>query len=273
MSQQSLFHRSVVDNNLQEIQRVKTHLHNSFSIKDLGTLRYFLGFEINRSPFGIVLNQQKYCLLDLLSHSGLLTCKFASSLMEPSYPLFESEGSLLLNPDEYRRLIGCLLYLTHTRPDISFAVHKLNHFISNPREPHMIIVLRVLRYLKGCPGLGLFFFSDNQIIIKVFSDSDWGTCIDSRRFITSYYVLMGNSLILWKSKKQSTVSRSSTLSKSFSKAEYRALTRLVCELQWLQYSCQDLHTNISEYFVVYYDNKPAICIAKNHRFHERTKLN
>ena len=107
----------LVGNNLREIQRVKSHLHNSFSIKDLGTLCYFLGFEISRSPSGIVLNQRKYCL-DLLSDSGLLACKFASSLMEPSYPLFESEGSLLLNPGEYRRLIERLLYLTHTRYDI-----------------------------------------------------------------------------------------------------------------------------------------------------------
>jgi len=103
----------------------KTHLYNSFSIKDLGTLRYFLGFEISCSPSGIVFNQRKYCL-DLLSYSGLLACKPASSPMEPSYPLSESEGSLLLNPGEYRRLIERLLYLTRTRPDVSFAVHKLS---------------------------------------------------------------------------------------------------------------------------------------------------
>jgi len=102
-----------------------------------------LGFEISRSPSGIVLNQQKYCL-DLFSNSGLLACKPASSPMEPSYPLSESEGSLLLNPGEYRRLIGRLLYLTHARLDISFVVHKLIQFISNPREPHMTIGLRVL---------------------------------------------------------------------------------------------------------------------------------
>jgi len=161
----------LVDNNLLEIQRVKTHLHNSFSIKDLGTLCYFLGFEISSSPSGIVLNQRKYCL-DLLSDSGLLACKPASSPMEPSCPLSKSEGSLLLNPGEYRKLIGHLLYLTHTRLDISFAVHKLNQFISNPREPHMATTFRVLRYLKGCLGLGLFFSSNNQIVIKAFSDSD-----------------------------------------------------------------------------------------------------
>ena len=84
---------------------------------------------ISRSPSGIVLNQWKYCL-DLLYESGLLACKPASSSMEPSYPLFKSEGSSLLNPSEYRRLSRCLLYLTHTKPDISFAAHKLNQFIS-----------------------------------------------------------------------------------------------------------------------------------------------
>jgi len=89
----------LVGNNLQEIQCVKTHLHNSFGIKDLGTLRYFLRFEISCSPSGIVLNQRKY-FLDLLSDSGLLACKPTFSPMEPSCPLFESECSLLLNPVE-----------------------------------------------------------------------------------------------------------------------------------------------------------------------------
>jgi len=99
----------LVGNNLQEICRVKNHLHNSFSIKDLGTLRYFLGFEISRSPSSIVLNQRKYCL-DILSDSGLLAYKPSFSPMEPSYPLSESEGSLLLNLGEYRRLFGRFLY-------------------------------------------------------------------------------------------------------------------------------------------------------------------
>ena len=90
--------------------------------------------------------------------------------MEPSCPLSESEVSLLLNTGEYRRLIGCLLYLTHTRPNINFAVYKLSQFISNPQEPHMTTTLHALRYLKGCSALGLFFSSNNQIVIKVFSD-------------------------------------------------------------------------------------------------------
>jgi len=82
--------------------------------------------------------------------------------------------------------------------------------------------------LKGCPGLGLFFSSNDQIVIKAFSNSDWKTCIDSRRSITGYCVFLRNSLILWKSKKQSIMSKSS------SEAEYRVLASLICELQWLQ---------------------------------------
>ena len=88
------------------------YLHNSFSIKELGTLHYFLGFEISFPPFGIILNQQKYCL-DI--YNGLLACKPTTSSMEPSCLLSKSEGWLLLNQDKYRRLIGRLLYLTRTR--------------------------------------------------------------------------------------------------------------------------------------------------------------
>jgi len=110
-----------------------------------------------------------------------------------------------------------------------------------------------------------YFLVIIKLLSKLFLIWIGELAIDSRRSITSYCVFLGNFLVSWKSKRQSIVSKSS------SEAEYRALASLVYELQWLQYLCHDLHTNISESFVVYCDNKSAICIAKNPTFHERTK--
>nr|KYP60508.1 hypothetical protein KK1_022914 [Cajanus cajan] len=102
----------------------------------------------------------------------------------------------------------------------------------------MQAAMRIIRYLKSAPGTGLFYPAFNSLRIQAFSDSDWATCTTTRRSITGYCVFLGKALISWKSKKQSTVSRSSL------EAEYRALAFVTCELQWLKYLCSDLHLRI-----------------------------
>ncbi|XP_014490899.1 uncharacterized protein LOC106753591 [Vigna radiata var. radiata] len=99
--------------------------------------------------------------------------------------------------------------------------------MSAPTTAHQQATSRILRYLKGTPGAGIFLPSTSPIQLKAFCDSDWATCPDTRRSVTGFTVYLGNSLISWRSKKQSTVSRSS------SEAEYRSLASTVCEIQWL----------------------------------------
>ncbi|KAM6556795.1 hypothetical protein CsatB_003814 [Cannabis sativa] len=158
--------------------------------------------------------------------------------MESNIRLSSDVGKPLDNPKTYRSLIGKLLYLTITRPDISFAVNKLSQFLSNPRVPHPTAAHRIL-YLKGTSGQGLFFYSasstnlsahaetdmsSKDFHLKLFSDADWASSSDTRRSVSGYCVFLGKSLISWKSKKQSTVSRSSA------EAEYRAMAHATCEI-------------------------------------------
>ena len=112
-------------NSSAEIQQVKKLLHQKFKIKDLGQLRYFLGFEIARSSKGIFLNQRKYTL-ELLQDAGVLSAKPFSVPFDPTIKLSINEGELLEDPSSYRRLIGRLIYLTNSRPDIAFAVQHLS---------------------------------------------------------------------------------------------------------------------------------------------------
>jgi len=123
-------------NSIAEINVVKAHLHSRFHIKDLGPIKSFLGLEVSRSLDGFVLNQKKYCL-DLISEAGMLGCKPTPTSSDPSIKLYADEGALLPDPSSFRRLIGRLLYLTNTMPDISFVVQQLSQFVSSPREPHM----------------------------------------------------------------------------------------------------------------------------------------
>lgn len=200
----------------EEINRVKMLLDEKFSIKDLGDLKYFLGFEVARNQEGISLCQRKYAL-DLLQETGLLGTKPCSTPMEPGLQLHKNLGDPVNDPAVYRRLIGRLLYLTHSRPEISYAVGKLSKFMDKPTDIHMLAALRVLKFIKNHPGQGLFFKADSPLCLKGYCDSDWGACLDTRRSTTGFCFFLGSSLVSWKSKKQSVVSRSS------SEAEYRAL--------------------------------------------------
>ncbi|XP_061340363.1 uncharacterized mitochondrial protein AtMg00810-like [Gastrolobium bilobum] len=246
------------------IQRVKQFLDAEFKIKDLGTLRFFLGLEIARSKQGIAGNQRKYTL-ELLSDSGLLATKPVSTPLDPSTKFSCDLGSKLLDAGPYRRLVGRLLYLTTTCPDIAFSVQQLSQFISCPTDVHFNAATRVLKYLKGAPAKGLFFSATNDLTLTGFADSDWACCPDTRPSITGFCTFLGPSLLSWKSKKQTTVSRSS------SEAEYRALAALTCEIQWLRFLLQDFGIPFSRPTSVYCDNQSAIYLAHNPSFHERSK--
>ncbi|XP_057981296.1 uncharacterized mitochondrial protein AtMg00810-like [Malania oleifera] len=216
----------VARNNMDEIDQLKRSLDDQFKIKDLGKLKYFLGIEVARTARGIHLHQCKHAL-DILKDSGTVGSTPARIPLDQNIRMSKEEGELLPEPALYRRLIGRLLYLTITRPELAYSVQMLSQFMKNPRVPHLQAAHKVLRFIKGSPGQGLFYLVDSEIHLRGFSDSDWGACPDTRRFVIGYYVFLGKSLVSWKSKKQSVVSKSST------KAEYRAMTNVSCELTWL----------------------------------------
>ncbi|KAK2406745.1 putative mitochondrial protein [Trifolium repens] len=251
-------------NDLGEISRIKTILDSNFKIKDLGVLKYFLGLEIAHSQLGITISQRKYCL-DLLQESGLLWSKPAITPLDPSAKLHQDDSKPYEDVSSYRRLIGKLLYLTNTRPDISFATQQLSQFLQKPTMSHYKAACRVVRYLKMNPGKGLFYPRDSDIQVLGYSDADWAGCVDTRRSTSGYCFFIGNSLVSWKAKKQVTISRSS------SEAEYRALSTATCELIWLLFLLRDLKITCSKLPVVYCDSQSALHIASNLVFHERTK--
>ncbi|XP_031127558.1 uncharacterized protein LOC116029651 [Ipomoea triloba] len=250
--------------NLHQIQILKAFLDDTFKIKDLGSLGFFLGIEAHVGDSGLNLCQRKYAL-DILNESGFINCKPVNTPMVPGHQLSKEGGTALADISSYKRLIGRLLYLTATRPDIAYAVQQLSQFVDTPTDEHLTAAHRVLLYIKKAPGQGLFYPKNGALQLNAFSDSDWASCSETRKSVTGFCVFLGSSLISWRSKKQATVSRSS------SEAEYRALAATVCELQWLNLLLHGLQAKPSKPAVVFCDSKSAIAIAENHVFHERTK--
>jgi hypothetical protein len=141
----------LASSSMTNIVAVKDCLHDKFKIKDLGLLRFFLGIEVARSPTGIHICQRKYAL-DILADSGILGCKPVKIPMEQNSILSKDAGDYLVDPSTYRRLIGRLLYLTITRPDISYPVQVLSQFMDKPSQSHLTAAHKVLRYIKSASG-------------------------------------------------------------------------------------------------------------------------
>ncbi|XP_019153845.1 PREDICTED: uncharacterized protein LOC109150390 [Ipomoea nil] len=248
---------------INQVQVVKKHLDDAFHIKDLGPLKFFLGLKVAKNSKGINLTQRKYTL-KLLEEAGFLECKPAKTHMATSSRLSRTTGNTLQNITQYRRLVGKLLYLTITRPDICYATQQLPQFLDCRTDEHLQAAHRVLRYVKAAPGQGLFLSTSSSLLIKGFSDSDWIAGLDTRKSVTGFCIFLDKTLVSWKSRKH-------TISRSSFEDEYTALGSAACEIQWLVYLLQDLEVNVDSPAMSYYDSKSAIAIAENPVFHERTK--
>ncbi|GJU94345.1 ribonuclease H-like domain-containing protein [Tanacetum coccineum] len=227
----------ITGNNESEIEKFKVYLKSKLMIKDLGKLKYILGIEVVDTSKGICLTKET------------------------------TDNDLILdNITDYQKLMGKLIYLTNTRLDISYVVHCLSQFMHSPLKSHLQTAFKILRYLKGCPSLGIYIFTNSGINLLAFSNTDWAECVITRKSIIGYCVFLNNSLVSWKSKKQNTLSKSST------EAEYRALASVKSEVIWIFKFLKDLEIDNLLPVLLYCDsNFAAIKIVANIVFHERTK--
>lgn len=165
-------------------------------------------------------------------------------------------GTPLDDPTLYRQLVGSLVYLTVTRPDISYAVHVVSQFMSAPRSTHFSAVLRILRYIKSSLFHGLHFSIYSPLVLSGYSNADWANEPTNSCYTTGYCFFLRNSLISWRSKKQTVVARSSTESK------YHALADATYELLWLQWLLTDMGITLSSATLLHCDNRSAIQISQ-----------
>jgi hypothetical protein len=254
----------ITGNDTEEISKIQRQLGTEFEMKNLGGLKYFLGIEVARSNEGIFISQRKY-VLDLLSEVGMLDCKPVDTPTIQNHKFGENNDSVPTNKEQYQRLVGKLIYLSHTRPDIAYAVNVVSQYMQNPSEAHMDAVIRIIRYLKYAPSRGLMFYKNNHLNVEGYTDADWAGSVSDRRSTSGYFTFVGGNLVTWRSKKQKVVALSSA------EAEFRGMSKGLCELLWLKRLLTEIGFEPKTEMKLFCDNKAAIEISHNPVQHDRTK--
>jgi hypothetical protein len=197
-----------------------------FAMKDLGPLHHFLGISVSRTSDHIHLSQRQY-VLDILNRAGMTDCHPVSTPVDTK-ALSANSGDPVSDPSLYRSLAGALQYATLTLPDIAYAVQQVCLHMHDPREPHLHLIKRILRYLKGTLDLSLTLSPSKSHTLIAYSGADWAGCPDTRRSTSGFCMFLGDNLISWSSRRQTTVSRSSA------EVEYRAVAAAMAESCWIR---------------------------------------
>lgn len=280
----------VTGNDPEMISAVKQQLSTKYKMKDLGFVTRYLGIEFVDTSDGIFLHQQTYCE-QLLQDFDMTDCKAADVPLPAGTVLLSDTSTPDVDVTFYCKLIGKLIYLTNSRPDLAYAVGILSRFMTRPQQKHLDSARHVLRYVKSTLDYGLLFPRSATLSLTGYTDSDHAACKETRRSIGAYLFQFAGATVTWSSKRQSTVSQSTT------EAEYRALSdgtregvflrRLLMELKFIPepsvaLNCQDqvVLSNLSTatqptqqdiHLNLHCDNQGSINLARNPIFHSRTK--
>ncbi|KAF5819855.1 putative RNA-directed DNA polymerase [Helianthus annuus] len=195
----------------------------------------------------------------------MINCKPADTPMIANQKLYIEKEAELADKERYQRLVGKLIYLSHTRPDIAYAVGVVSQFMHQPQKAHMEAVWRIIRYLKGTVGNGVLFQPNNHLKIQAYTYADWAGDKGDRRSTSGYFTLVGGNLVTWRSKKQKVVALSSA------EAEFRGIARGVAEVLWIRKLLTEIGFPQTEASTIMCDNKAAIQISENPVQHDRTK--
>ncbi|PKU60059.1 Retrovirus-related Pol polyprotein from transposon TNT 1-94 [Dendrobium catenatum] len=250
-------------NEVSAIGTIIRQLQQKFHMKILGQVNSFLGIQISRQPDHYFLSQHAYAR-SILQLANLTNCKPLSNPTCTKLPQSYQADPILADPAMYRRITGSLQYLTLTRPDISFSVNLLSQHMHSPQPQHSYLLKRLLRYIQGTINFGIPILKTN-LQLSAYSDADWAGDPISRKSTSGYCSYLGQTLISWTVKKQTTVARSST------ESEYRSLAALAADVIWIRRVLADFGIDQVQPTDIYCDNTSAIALANNPVFHARTK--
>ncbi|GJZ42305.1 putative ribonuclease H-like domain-containing protein [Tanacetum coccineum] len=239
--------------------------HKKFQMSSMGELTFFLGLQVKQKEDGIFISQDKNIYVtEILKKFGFTSVKTASTPKETQKPLLKDEDGKKVDVHLYRSMIGSLMYLTSSRPDIMFVVCACARYQVNPKVSHLHAVKRIFRYLKGQPKLGLWYPKDSPFDLVAYTNSDYAGASLDRKSTTGGCQFLGCRLISWQCKKQTVVANFIT------EAEYVVASSYCGQVLWIQNQLLDYEYNFM-HIKIYIDNKSTICIVKNPVFHSKIK--
>ncbi|KAK6163824.1 hypothetical protein DH2020_000688 [Rehmannia glutinosa] len=238
-------------------------MQGKFEMSMVGELTFFLGLQVKQLKDGTFISQTKYTR-NLMKKIGMEEKSSVKIPMNTSVKMDMDADCKPMDQTRYRALIGSLLYLTASRPDITFAVGVCARFQSAPKESHMTAAKRILRYLKGCQEVGLWYPKEGGFKLIGYSDSDYAGCRVDRKSTSGTCQMLGNRLVSWFSKKQNSIATSTA------GAEYIAAGSFCAQVLWMRQQLRDYEIEEKE-IPIMCDNKSAIAITQNPVLHSRTK--
>ena len=255
----------VTGNDVNTTKRLMESIGRSFEMTNLGGATHYLGIDIEQDRDGRFVISQPGYIDSIVTEAGLTEGKTSKFPLDTGYA--KQLGTPLKSNNEYRKLIGMLLYLTtNTRPDIAASVSILSRKVEHPRDNDMVEVKRVIRYLKGTRNLKLLLNEigeTNELI--VYSDANWAEDTDDRKSNTGYFVALNGGTISWCCRKQDLVAMSSA------ESEYIALAETCKEVLWLQEIMKGLDIDVGKTTTILTDSQSCIALLKNQKFSHKTK--
>ncbi|GJS93535.1 retrovirus-related pol polyprotein from transposon TNT 1-94 [Tanacetum coccineum] len=253
-------------NDKQMYVEFKTSMMNEFDMTDLGKVRYFLGIEVRQSEAGVFICQKRYAQ-GVLERFNMEKCNSVQNPIVPGCQLTRDEKGVSVDNTRYKQLIGSLMYLTGTRPDIMFVVSMLSRYMEHPTEMHFQAAKRVLRYIKGTMGLGILYKKggkkDGNLV--AYTDSDYARDLDDRKSTSGYVFLLNSGVVSWSSKKQPIVTLSTT------EAEFVAAASCACQAVWLRRIMEYLDHDQNSSTTIFCDNSSTVELSRNPVLHGRSK--
>ena len=238
-------------------------MQEEFEMSHMGELQYFLGLQIKQMKDGTFIHQGKYTK-DLLKRFGMETASHKSTPMSTSTHLDKDEKGKDIDSRLYRGMIGSLLYLTASRPDIMLSVCICARYQCTPKVSHVTAVKRIFRYLSKTLDFGLYYPKSSSFELMSYNDADFAGCRSDRKSTSGTCHFLGNSLVSWFSKKQNSVALSTT------EAEYIAAGLACAQVLWMRQTLID-YGIVCDTNIIRCDNTSAINLSKNHILHSRTK--
>ncbi|CAM8948316.1 unnamed protein product [Rhodiola kirilowii] len=229
----------------------------------VGEMNYFLGLQVTQKEDGIFISQSKYAK-NLIKKFDLEKASDKRTQAATHIKITKDEAGTKVDQTLYRSLIGSLLYLTASRPDIAYAVGVCARYQADPKEIHLLQVKRIIKYVCGTADFGIWYTKDTNPHLVCYCDADWAGNAEDRKSTSGGCFFLGNNLVSWFSKKQNSISLSTA------EAEYIAAGSSYTQLLWMKPMLSEYGVKQEE-MILYCDNMSAISISKNPVQHSRTK--